>query len=314
VLLTGLVATAAAGTVSVLVDGLVPIALALLLAGGAAASTNAASGRVVVGWFPPHRRGLAMGIRQMAQPVGVGVAAVSIAVVADRSGIQAALLVPTLACALAALVVAAVVVDPPRPARVAGDAPNPYRHSGYLARIHGVSVLLVVPQFVVWTFALVWLVQDREWSPAAAGSLVAGAQVGGALGRIAAGHLSDVVASRMRPLRWVAAAAAVTMGLLGIAAGSGLALAVPLMVLATVLTVADNGLAFTAVAERAGPFWSGRALGLQNTAQFVTASAVPPVAGLAVAHLGYAAAFAAAALFPIVAAPLVPVHEERALS
>lgn len=314
VLLAGLTATAAAGVVSVLVDGLVPIALALLLAGGAAASTNAASGRVVVGWFPPQRRGLAMGIRQMAQPVGVGVAAVSIAVVADRSGIQAALLVPTIACALAAVVVAAVVLDPPRPARVAGDAPNPYRENGYLARIHGVSVLLVVPQFVVWTFALVWLVQDRDWTPAAAGGLVAGAQVAGALGRIAAGHLSDVVASRMRPLRWVAVAAAVTMGLLGAAAGQELAIAVPLVVLATVLTVADNGLAFTAVAERAGPFWSGRALGLQNTAQFVTASAVPPVAGLAVTHLGYAAAFGVAALFPVLAAPLVPVGEERELS
>ncbi|WP_244930404.1 MFS transporter [Nocardioides sp. W7] len=314
VLLSGLAATAAAGTLSVLVDGLVPLALALFLAGGAAASTNAASGRVVVGWFPPHRRGLAMGIRQMAQPVGVGIAAVSIAVIADRSGIRAALLVPTVACALAALVVAAIVIDPPRPARVAGDAPNPYRENGYLTRIHGVSVLLVVPQFVVWTFALVWLVQDRGWSPAAAGGLVAGTQVAGALGRIAAGHLSDVVASRMRPLRWVAVAAAVTMGLLGAAAGQELAIAVPLIVLATVVTVADNGLAFTAVAERAGPFWSGRALGLQNTAQFLTGSAVPPIAGLAVTHLGYAAAFGLAAVFPLLAAPLVPVGEERAPS
>jgi len=314
VLLSGLGATAAAGTLSVLVEGLVPLALALLLAGGAAASTNAASGRVVVGWFPPHRRGLAMGIRQMSQPVGVGVAAISIAVIADRAGIQAALLVPTIAAALAALVVAAIVIDPPRPARVAGDAPNPYRENSYLARIHGVSVLLVAPQFVVWTFALVWLVQDRDWSPAAAGGLVAGAQVVGALGRIAAGHLSDVVASRMRPLRWVAVAAAVTMGLLGVAAGQELAIAVPLVVLATVVTVADNGLAFTAVAERAGPFWSGRALGVQNTAQFLTGSAVPPIAGLAVTHLGYAAAFGLAALCPLVAAPLVPVREEQAPS
>jgi sugar phosphate permease len=314
VLLLGLTGTAAAGTVAVLVDGLVPIAVALLFAGAAAASTNAASGRIVVGWFPPHRRGLAMGIRQMAQPVGVGIAAISIAVVADHSGIQVALLVPTAACALAVLVVAAVVLDPPRPVRVAGDAPNPYRENGYLGRIHGVSVLLVVPQFVVWTFALVWLVQDRDWSPAAAGSLVAGAQVAGAFGRIAAGQLSDVVSSRLRPLRWVALAAAVTMGALGLAAGRDWAIAVPLMVLATVLTVADNGLAFTAVAERAGPFWSGRALGLQNTAQYITASAVPPVAGLAVTHLGYAAAFGAAALFPVLAAPLVPVDEEHTLS
>jgi MFS family permease len=155
-------------------------------------------------------------------------------------------------------------------------------------------------------------VQDRGWSAAAAGTCVGLAQVAGALGRIAVGHLSDVVGSRMRPLRWVALAAAAVMALLGLAADRDWAVAVALMVLATILTVADNGLAFTAVAERGGPHWSGRALGIQNTAQFLTAAAVPPVAGLAVAHAGYAAAFALGALFPVLAAPLVPVAGESA--
>ena len=313
-LLWGLAATTGCGALAAVGDGLPVLVVALVLAGAAAASTNSASGRVVVGWFPPERRGLAMGIRQMAQPVGVGVAAVSIAVVAERHGVHAALWVPTIACALALVVVALVVLDPPRPdPREAGSA-NPYRRDRFLVRVHGVSVLLVVPQFLVWTFALVWLVQDRSWSAAAAGSLVAAAQVAGALGRIGAGHLSDVVGSRMRPLRWVAIAAAAVMALLGLAAGRGWAVAVALLVAATVLTVADNGLAFTAVAERAGSAWSGRALGVQNTAQFLTASAVPPLAGLAIAHLGYAAAFAIGALFPVLAAPLVPVRSERALS
>jgi MFS family permease len=310
-LLAGLVATTLAGAAAALVGGTLLLAATLFLAGASAASTNSASGRVVVGWFPPGRRGLAMGIRQMAQPVGVGIAAVTIAVVADTSGAHAALWVPTIACGLAAVVVALVVLDPPRPDARAGTAPSPYRRDRFLVRIHAVSVLLVVPQFLVWTFALVWLVQDRGWSPAGAGSLVAAAQVGGALGRIAAGHLSDLVGSRLRPLRWVAVAAAAAMALLGLTAGLGWAVAVGLMVVATVLTVADNGLAFTAVAERAGPFWSGRALGIQNTAQFLTASAVPPLAGLAITHVGYAAVFALGALFPVLAAPLVPVADER---
>ncbi len=313
-LLWGLAATTACGALAALGSGTAVLVVTLALAGAAAASTNAASGRVVVGWFPPARRGLAMGIRQMAQPVGVGVAAVSIAVVADRYGVHTALWVPTLACALALVVVALVVLDPPRPDPREGGSPNPYRRDRFLVRVHGVSVLLVVPQFLVWTFALVWLVQDRSWSPAAAGSLVAAAQLAGALGRIAAGHLSDVVGSRMRPLRWVAVAAAAVMALLGLAADRGWAVAVALLVVATVLTVADNGLAFTAVAERAGPSWSGRALGVQNTAQFLTASAVPPLAGLAIAHLGYAAVFALGALFPVLAAPLVPVEGERELA
>jgi len=314
VLLTGLSATTVAGIAAALSGGLVLLIVTLFLAGAAAASTNAASGRVVVGWFPPERRGLAMGIRQMAQPVGVGVAAISIAVVADASGVRHALWVPTIACAVAAVVVACVVIDPPRPEARAGAADNPYRQDSFLARIHGVSVLLVIPQFLVWTFALVWLVQERDWSPAAAGGVVAIAQVTGALGRIAVGHLSDVVGSRMRPLRWVAAAAAASMGLLGLTAALDLGIAVLLVVIATLVTVADNGLAFTAVAERAGPFWSGRALGLQNTAQFLAGSAVPPLAGLAVTDVGYAAAFAIGALFPLLAAPLVPVHQERELS
>jgi sugar phosphate permease len=317
VLLIGLTGTAVFGLGAVLSGSLVMFSILIGLAGASAASSNAASGRVVVGWFPPERRGLAMGIRQMAQPVGVGVAAITIAVVAKGHGIHAAIAVPTAAAALAALVVAAVVIDPPRPAKPAGAARghgNPYRGDGFLARIHAVSVLLVVPQFVVWTFALVWLVQDRGWSEAAAGAVVAVAQVFGALGRIAVGQLSDVVRSRMRPLRWVALAAAAVMLLLGATAGVGWWVAVPLMVVATVLTVADNGLAFTAVAERAGPFWSGRALGIQNTAQFLSSSLVPPLGGLAVAAMGFPWAFALAAAFPVLAAPLVPVSGERELS
>lgn len=317
VLLVGVGAATALGALALLARGPVALSVALFVAGAAAACTNSASGRVVVGWFPPHRRGLAMGIRQMAQPAGVGVAAVSMAVLADRVGITAALLVPVAACAVAWVAVALVVLDPPRPERTAataGSLGNPYRADGYLARIHAASVLLVVPQFVVWTFALVWLVQDRGWSPAAAGSLVAATQVLGALGRIGAGQLSDVVASRMRPLRWVSVAGAVVMGVLAATAGLDLGVSVLVLVLAAVVTVAPNGLAFTGVAERAGPFWSGRALGLQNTAQYATASAVPPLAGLAVTHGGFGLTFALAAVFPLLAIGLVPVRQESRLS
>lgn len=316
-LLLGLGATALAGVLAAGLGagtGVVALGLALLLAGAAAASTGAASGRVVVGWFPPHRRGLAMGIRQMAQPVGVGIAAISIAVTAASAGLRAAMLIPLGAAVVAGALVAVVVLDPPRGPVQAHEARNPYRENAYLARIHGVSVLLVVPQFLVWTFALVWLVQDRDWSPGAAGALVAVAQVAGALGRIGAGALSDVVSSRLRPLRWVAIAAGVTMAALGLAAGTGAGIAVGLIVLATVLTVADNGLAFTAVAERAGPAWSGRAMGVQNTAQYLAASIVPPVAGWSIAAGGYAVTFAAAAAFPLLAIALVPVRDEAPLS
>jgi sugar phosphate permease len=308
VLAVGLAGTTVAGLVATQMHGTLSLAVALFVAGGFAASTSSASGRVVIGWFPVHRRGLAMGIRQMAQPLGVGVAAISIAVVAEQRGISAALLVPAIASVVALVAVLTVVLDPPRPARSLTPTPTPYA-TDFLWRVHGVSVLLVIPQFAVWTFGLVWLVDARGWSAGAAGTLIALSQVIGAIGRIAVGHLSDVVGSRMLPLRWVAVGAGVTMALLGATADQGWWVAVVLLVVATTVTVADNGLAFTAVAERAGPFWSGRALGIQNTAQFLTASAVAPVAGAVITGWGYPAAFALTAFGPLVAIGLIPRDE-----
>jgi MFS family permease len=60
------------------------------------------------------------------------------------------------------------------------------------------------------------------------------------------------------------------------------------------------------VAEAAGPAWAGRALGAQNTGQFLAASAVGPVVGALIGLLGYPLAFVAVAVCPAVAVPLVP--------
>jgi sugar phosphate permease len=304
VLLTGLGGTAAVGVLATMVQGSVALGALLFLVGVFAASSSSASGRVVVGWFPPERRGLAMGIRQMAQPLGVAIAAATMAVSADRAGIGAALWIPVGAGVLALVLTALLVIDPPRPEATRALTANPYRQDNFLWRIHGVSVLLVIPQFLVWTYSLTWLVQERHWSAASAGALIAVTHLLGAFGRIAVGALSDAVGSRLRPLRWVAIAAALTMLLLGLT--EQLPVAVVLLVVASTVTVADNGLAFTSVAERAGAFWSGRALGVQNTAQYLTAAAVAPVAAVAITEWGYAATFLVTAAFPVVASPLVP--------
>ena len=317
VLAAGLALTAVFATLAALSGPYLLIGGFLLLAGMSAASTNAASGRVVVGWFPPEQRGLAMGIRQMAQPLGVGLAALVIPGVAADHGIGWALSIPAIAAAVMAVACVLLVVDPPRPVRSEAHPDvlaNPYRTAGkgqsLLLRVHEVSVLLVVPQFVVWTYGLVWLISDRGWSPGAAGVLITVSQLLGALGRMAVGAWSDRVGSRLRPLRHVAIAAVVVMALLAVTDGLDSPISVALLVVATVVTVADNGLAFTSVAEVAGPFWGGRALGAQNTAQFLAASAVPPVMGALIGLIGYPWTFAITALLPAAAIPIVPVSLE----
>ena len=108
-----------------------------------------------------------MGIRQTAQPLGVGLGALVIPRLARKPRDRSALLFPAVVCAVSAVVSAVGVLDPPRPPRAEAppsDLANPYRGSSVLWRIHAVSVLLVVPQVVVWTFTLVWLMTDRGWS------------------------------------------------------------------------------------------------------------------------------------------------------
>jgi hypothetical protein len=80
------------------------------------------------------------------------------------------------------------------------------------------------------------------------------------------------------------------------------------------VAVSTNGLAFTAVAEYAGPTWAGRALGIQNTGQNALAAATPPVLALAIGVLGFGGSFALVAAFPVAAAVLVPVAAERGLT
>ncbi|MEF2976959.1 MFS transporter [Subtercola sp. YIM 133946] len=316
VIAAGLTITAAAALGALLSSDLVSTALFLLVGGMGAASANAAGGRLVVGWFPANRRGLAMGIRQMAQPLGVAAAAIVVPPLAAAHGLGAALLFPFLVTAVAAVTSAAFIVDPrrhPHDVLPAGQkAPNPYRESSLLWRIHGVSVLLVFPQFVISTFALVWLITDEGWQPLAAGIVVGVAQFVGALGRIVVGLVSDRVGSRMVPLRVVAGGASAIMIVLALTDWWGLsAIAALVVIVASAITVADNGLAFTAVAEIAGSRWSGRALGAQNTAQFVAAAATAPTMGALIGAFGFATAFALTAVLPLVAIPLVPIVDRR---
>ena len=287
--------------------------LGLLAAGGAAAAcVYAASGRMIMGWFPRSERGLAMGIRQTAQPLGVAVAGLVLPGLAQRIGAFPAFVVPAAACLLSAVLVAAFAPDPVRPPRSeTGPAPTPYR-SPVLWRVHAASALLVVPQFAISAFAVEYLVRQQGWSVTGAGAFVAGVGIAGALSRIASGVWSDRVGSRLRPMRQLALGA--TLVLLVLALGDTLApwLAVTALAVGGIVTVADNGLAYTAVAELAGASWSGRALGVQNTGQNVLASVTPVALGALIGFAGYAVGFAVAAVAPLAAIALTPVRGEEA--
>jgi MFS family permease len=132
----------------------------LVVAGAAGSSVNAASGRAVLGWFAASERGFAMGVRQTALPLGAGIAAAGLPPVALAGGLDAAFLVLAAGCLLGALVVVALVREAPsQPARVAGGlAPS---RDPRIRRFGLVSMLLVVPQFAVVAFLVVYLLDEH---------------------------------------------------------------------------------------------------------------------------------------------------------
>ncbi len=169
----------------------------------------------------------------------------------------------------------------------------------------------MVPQFATATFSAEYLVSGRHWDASDAGRLLAAVAVVGALGRLGAGRWSDVVGSRLRPMRQVAVLSAVTMVLVGVAVHDGSWLVLAALAVASVVSVSDNGLGFTATAELAGRAWSGRALGVQNTAQNLAAFATGPLIGALAGARGFAVAFGACAVFPLLGAWATPVRAEH---
>ena len=313
VIVTGVGIAAVLIGVAAFVPGTVALGILFVLAGAFAASVNAASGRVVMGWFPVSERGLAMGTRQTAQPIGVALAALGLPALAHAYGAHRALLFPAILCGVAATLVLLLVADPPRPARAASApaARSPYRGSSDLARVHLASAMLVVPQFAVSAFTLVYLVGERGWDPASAGRMIFGFQLAGAVGRVVTGVWSDRVRSRLRPMRQLAVASACLMLLIAVGAATGSVVVVLAFAVAAVVTVADNGLAYTSVAEFAGRDWSGRALGVQNTVQNLAAVATAPVLAAVIGDTRYALGFALVAVCPVLAVPLTPLRAER---
>ncbi|HYU66390.1 MAG TPA: hypothetical protein VEK09_06525, partial [Jatrophihabitantaceae bacterium] len=155
---------------------------------------------------------------------------------------------------------------------------------------------------------------QRHWDAAAAGRVIFWFQLAGALGRIGTGVWSDAVRSRLTPMRQLAVVSMLLMVLLALGAWADAWWVVVGFALGAVVTVADNGLAFTAVAEYAGSAWAGRALGVQNTGQNVAALLTAPVLAGIIGDARYALGFAVVAVFPLLAIPITPVRIERPLA
>jgi sugar phosphate permease len=305
VLASGLAVASVALAVAALTSSWISLVLLLVLAGGAGASVNAASGRAVMSWFDASERGFALGIRQTALPLGGAAAALALPPIAAAGGTEAGLLVLAGACLATAIAGAVGLREaPPDDGVPLGDVTNPLR-DGRMWRLATGSGLIVVAQISIMAFAVLFLHGARGLSTAAAAGIFAAMQLAGASLRIAAGRWSDRVGTRIGPLVRIALALSVTLALSAALANAPLALLVPAFLVAGATAQAWNGLSFTAAAELAGLARAGAALGFQQTSLAVASSVAPPVFALLVESTSWGVAFALAATCPLAGAGLL---------
>ena len=276
------------------------LAAALVAAGALGSSANAASGRAVVSWFAPDRRGFALGLRHMATPLGGATAAALLPLAAHRGGVPAVMLALAGACLVGSLVAALGLRRPEGgESELAAGESGPLRDPA-IWRLSLGSASVVLAQLSVLSFLALYLHEERGWSLGAAALALAAVQLGGALARVAAGIWSDRLASRIRPLRTLALAGAAALALAAALLSGPAAGAATLLMASGVLLMAGNGVSFAAAAEMAGPRRVGTALGLQNTVLAVAVAIAPPAFGATVGLLSWPAAFGLAAAAPLV--------------
>lgn len=282
--------------------GFLPLVLLMAAAGLGFPSSQITGSHAVVGWFPAEERGVAMGIRQAGLPFGGFAGALLLPWLAQAWGWRTALLTSGLAALVAAAVTWLVVpglagTGAPPPATGLGATARGFAGDPILRSTTAAACLLVVSQFSLTGYLPLYAVDRFGWALAPAARLLLLVHLGGVAGRLAWGWLSDrrFRGDRRRPLALAALAGGGTAAALAAAGASGHlspAAAVLLAFAGGFTLLGWNGLALTAVAERAAAARAAT-LGVLFTILYVFTMLASPAFGGLVERVGYPPAWLA---------------------
>lgn len=273
------------------------LSLSMLLVGIFGGSINGASGKAVMGWFASNERGLAMGIRQTAMPLGGALGAAIVPLIGAKVSMKASFLflgLLTLAVSFACYVWIRepfrndLPIDPATDSTTSqgSKSSDPLRNRS-IWRLAAASMLLTIPQFAILSFASIFLVDSLNSPLLIASTVLVVIQVlGGAL-RIFAGYLTDRHISRLPALRWISFATALSLLMLGIVSCvESFWIIVVLITISGVLANSWHGVAYTEIASIV-PERAATALGLENTAVFAMGFVTPIFIPLIQKNMGW---------------------------
>lgn len=316
VLVAGGIATGALVALASLAP--LPAYVVLMVLGGiASASSTPAGGRLVLLAFPRNRHGIALGVRQTGIPIGGLIAAALLPWIAHLTGWRASLAVAGAISAAGAvpLLLEAGVESRAERARAARvpRGPSPFRDRNIrLLTLWG--CLFVTGQYAVLAFLALDLRHGAHLSLGVASLIVAVAQAGGIVGRVAWGAASDrVLRVGRKPLllALTAAGLAGSLALLAVPRSAPLAILAALAFLAGIALIGWQGLWVTMMAELAGPDRAGTATGFAITFIVLAVTVTPPLYGLVadLAH-GYRAIWGVLSVVLVAAfVPALRLHE-----
>jgi MFS family permease len=297
----GLAGCAAATLAAAFAPDFTSLVVFLALSGALGAAVNSATGRAVMGWYPRERRGFALGIRHMANPLGGLTAAAALPSILHLWGTRGALIALAVVTLAAALVAGAVLrAGPGSAAEEATPAVRPLRDRG-IWRLSIGSAILGFAQLTLVGFVVLFLETAHGFSDQQAASVLAAIFVAGTTGNVVAGRLSDRLGRRLGLIRGIALATACGIGSIAALTGATAWLLVPALVIGGAFSMSWNGLSFAATLELAGRRAGGAAIGLQQTVTGVPVVITPLLFAPLVDLASWRVGFGVVALFPLAA-------------
>jgi sugar phosphate permease len=272
-------------------DSFLTALLVMFGAGLGGAFPTPAGGKAVMGWFPLHQRGTAMGIRQTGIPVGGALAAALLPAIALAAGWRAAVAAGGIGCIVTAAICAWGYRNPPE----AFELPAAARGRGSLRELLTRDILLLglggavltLGQFTLITYLALYLKETQGVPVAVSAGLLVLAQVAGAAGRILWGVCSDRLFQRRRKpalllANGLAAVGALALGWLPASISHWVLF--PLVAVYAFNTLGWHGCWVSLLVETAGSAQQGRTIGLGMSLMYPGIILLPPLFGWFVDH------------------------------
>ena len=262
-----------------------------ILIGVAFSSVGPSYIKAIMDWVTPQTRGLSIGIAEASIPASGIVAAVLVSILAVSFGWRSTVMVLAFMIAISSAVFFTFYRDKPRTNALGEKMSQPRGRVFLVAKNRRISLAALVcgtftsTQSVVVTYFVLFLREHVGISPVVAGSFLAVAMAGGAVGRVGWGLLSD---------SWLGGRRVVALAIVGMLCGvsmvfmawlpsdANLVLVAALAFMLGSTAMGWSGAWVVLVAELAGPALTGTAMGFSATICQVGALAITPLFGLVV--------------------------------